>query len=61
MMIIFWLLLVVAVVLLAKEGFYRSGGVGHAAPESPDKILKRRYAMGEIDKAEFEQKRKDVQ
>jgi len=61
MMILFWVFLIVAVVLLAKEGFSRPGEVAHAAPESPDKILKRRYAMGEIDKAEFEQKRKDIQ
>ena len=61
MMILFWVFLVVAVVLLAKEGFSRPGEAAPEAPKSPDAILKRRYALGEIDKAEFEQKMKDVQ
>jgi putative membrane protein len=60
MMILFWVFLVIAVVLLAKEGFSRNIGAAHAATESPKEILKRRYANGEIDKAEFEQKRKDI-
>jgi len=60
MMILFWILLVAAAVLLVKEGFSRRGEVAHATPKSPDEILKRRYANGEIDKTEFEQKMKDV-
>lgn len=62
-MLLFWGLVILAVVVLAR-GFGRSSGSGGGAPNERDRtpleILRERYARGEIDKAEFEQKRSDL-
>jgi putative membrane protein len=60
-MLLFWGLIIAAVVLLAR-GF----GARPATSETKLRertaldILRERYAKGEIDKAEFEQKRGDL-
>ena len=58
-MMLFWVLVVAGIVALAR-GLYTRGSGPDSARESPLEILKRRYAKGEIDKAEFEEKRKDL-
>lgn len=57
-MMIFWaLLLIVLIVILIKAVLNsRSQNTG----ETPMDILKRRYANGEIDKEEFEEKKKEL-
>ena len=57
---IFWILLIVAIVWAVKaaEG---SGNNPSEKRKSALDILKERYARGEIDQQEFEQKRKDLQ
>jgi putative membrane protein len=60
LMLLFWALVVVGIIALVRGLLSRPGGGGTASPESPLDILKRRYANGEIDKAEFEEKRKDI-
>lgn len=60
-MLLFWGLIIVAIVMLVR-GF---GGTSKGnAPRLPEKtaldILRERYARGEIDKAEFEEKRRDL-
>lgn len=60
MMMIFWILVLVGLVLLARRVFIRSGEGSAVGLDNPEETLKRRYAKGEIDKAEFEQKRKDI-
>jgi len=61
-MIIFWIVLVGAFVLLVSgaingmRGFQRNGD----DPQQPLEILKRRYARGEIDKAEYDDKRRKL-
>ena len=62
-MILFWGLIVVGLVvlirfLLAKTRAEESGSSSHR--DALD-ILKERYATGEIDKQEFEQRKNDLQ
>lgn len=60
-MLLFWGLLAVGVVLLMR---FVAGTAGRRPPEWADKsaqeILAERYARGEIDRAEFEQRRRDL-
>ncbi|MFQ5962628.1 MAG: SHOCT domain-containing protein, partial [Candidatus Methylomirabilales bacterium] len=57
MMLIFWGLVIVALVLgirwLISQG-------KESRPDSPIEILRQRYARGEIDKEEYEAKRRDL-
>ena len=60
-MLLFWGLIIAAIVALVRGFGARPGG---SEPGQPAKtaldILRERYARGEIDKAEFEQKRGDL-
>lgn len=60
MMLLAWVFIIAGIVAVVRWFFSRSDSGSRAAPESPLEILKRRYAGGEIDKAEFEEKRKDL-
>lgn len=56
-MLLFWGLIIAGIVLLVRLLFpARHSNV----PEDPLEILKRRYARGEIQKDEFEEKKKDL-
>jgi putative membrane protein len=58
-MIIFWGLLIVGLIFLIR---YLIGATKVSkGQESALDILKRRYALGEINKEEFEQKKRDLQ
>ncbi len=65
--LLWWIFVIVGIVLLVR--LLARGEGGGAAPPSPPPapaetaldILKKRYARGEIDKAEFEEKRRDLQ
>ncbi|MEK7817264.1 MAG: SHOCT domain-containing protein [Actinomycetota bacterium] len=68
LMMVFWVAVIIGIVLLIVwlvRQTQPGGGVGpahHMPPhgETPLEILKKRYARGEIDKAEFEEKKKDL-
>jgi putative membrane protein len=66
--LLWWVFVILGIVLLLRL-LARGPGPGHAAPpsaplppaESALDILKKRYARGEIGKAEFEEKKRDLQ
>ncbi len=58
---LFWIaLLVLVVVAIWRLLQGRPGGATDSREESPMEILKRRYAQGEINREEFEAKRRDL-
>ena len=61
---IFWIVvigLVIWAIIAAGRGAGLSGGSGSTGgSESALEILKKRYASGEINKAEYEEKKKDL-
>jgi putative membrane protein len=62
LMIVFWILIIVGLVFLIKwliQSTGRDKTIGSSGNRSLE-ILKERYARGEIDKEEFETKKKDL-
>ena len=57
---IFWIVLIVGIVLLIKWIMQQNRPVESRPEENSLEILKTRYAKGEIDKQEFEQKKYDL-
>ncbi len=62
LMALFWVAIIVGIILLIRWIFVSTGTKGHGttSEDSPLEILKRRYARGDINKEEFEQKKKDL-
>jgi len=61
LMILFWILVIVGVVFLVR--WLMNAPQRDSSQKSPNRaleILKERYARGEIDKQEFEEKKKDL-
>ncbi len=55
---LFWILVIVALIWLFRV--FAAPGRGGEPRESPEQILKRRYAQGEIDKEEYERRLSDL-
>ena len=60
-MILFWVVIIAAIVLLAKWMFAGSSRIDLPRGKSALDILKERYARGEIGKDEFEEKKRDLE
>lgn len=58
-MLAFWVLVIGGIWLLVR--LLASGGERARREKTPIDILKERYARGEIDKAEYEQRRADLE
>jgi putative membrane protein len=58
-MVVFWIVVVIGIVFLIRWLVQSTRGGGGSGESALD-ILKRRYAAGEINKKEFEQKKKDL-
>jgi putative membrane protein len=56
----FWILVIVGIVLLVIWVGQKAVGAGSRTEESGLEILKKRYARGEISKAEYEEKKRDL-
>lgn len=57
-MIVFWALVIVGIVFLIK--LIVGGSKSEGKTETALDVLKKRYARGEINKEEFEEKKKDL-
>ncbi len=59
-MIVFWGLVILAIAALAKWLMQQSPGGVSPRDKTPLEILQERYARGEINREEYEQKRQDL-
>lgn len=58
--LVFWILIIVGIVLLVVWVGQKALGPASKAEESALEILKKRYARGEMSKAEYEEKKRDL-
>lgn len=59
-MVLWWFLIILGIVVLAKWLFGSSGGGRGLGEDRALSILRERYARGEIDKTEFEARKRDL-
>lgn len=57
-MMLFWVFLIIGIVYLFRSGNRIAGG--NPREKTPLQILQERYAKGEIDKKEYEEKKKEL-
>jgi putative membrane protein len=59
-MALWWVVAIVVLVLVVRMVAGSLGGPGSRVDESPEQILKRRYAKGEIDREEYQRRLEDL-
>ena len=59
-MVLWWFLIILGIMVLAKWLFGSSGSSRSAESDRALSILRERYARGEIDKQEFDARRRDL-
>jgi putative membrane protein len=59
-MVLWWLVAIVVLVLVVRLVAGSLGSPGSRADESPEQILKRRYAKGEIEREEYQRRLEDL-
>lgn len=59
-MVLFWLALAAVLALVLVAAVRAGRGPTERREESPEEILKRRYARGEIDREEFQHRLEDL-
>ena len=60
MMVVFWGLVIVGIVALFRAATNRGGGAEPKEKETSVEILRRRYAVGELTKEQFEDMKRNV-
>lgn len=60
-MIIFWVLVIAGAIALVRWFGMRDRDSGNTGRRSPLELLQERYARGEIEREEYEQKRRDLE
>jgi putative membrane protein len=60
-MLLFWGLVIVGIVALFRWSMVQKSPNGKSHGKSPLEILQERYARGEIDHDEYEQKKRDLE
>lgn len=58
--VLFWVLVILGIVILVKWIAGSSAGPSQPPAKTALDLLKERYARGEIDKQEFEEKKRDL-
>jgi putative membrane protein len=59
-MVLWWVAGIVVLVLLVRLVAGAGGGFSTRSDETPEQILKRRYAKGEIERDEYQQRLDDL-
>jgi putative membrane protein len=59
-MVLWWVMAIVVLVLVVRLVAGSLASPGSRADESPEQILKRRYAKGEIEREEYQRRLEDL-